>query len=78
MYGLLETGIGLWALLTPALFTAAMPIYKFIWLHTHASLLPFSLLLPLCTPRDDAANEADILLNGETEASAKDGKQMTS
>ena len=38
----------------------------------------FSLLLPLCTPRDDAANEADILLNGETKASAEDGKQMTS
>ena len=48
-YGVLEAIIGFWALLTPLLFTAATPLYKFIWLHTHASILPFSLLRFLCT-----------------------------
>ena len=48
-YGVLEAIIGIWALLTPLLFTAATPVYKLIWLHTHASVLPFSLLRFVCT-----------------------------
>ncbi|HEY9789664.1 MAG TPA: fused MFS/spermidine synthase [Candidatus Obscuribacterales bacterium] len=48
-YGVLEAVIGLWALLTPSLFTAATPVYKLIWQHTHASIVPFSLLRFVCT-----------------------------
>jgi spermidine synthase len=43
-YGALEAIIGVWALVTPSLFASAAPLYKWIWLHTHASLIPFSLL----------------------------------
>src|SRR5277367_514495 len=43
-YGVLEGIIGLWALIAPQLFALAVPIYKEIWQHTHASLIPFSLL----------------------------------
>ena len=39
----------MWALLTPSLFAAATPIYKTIWLQTHASIVPFSLLRFACT-----------------------------
>jgi spermidine synthase len=48
-YGILEAVIGIWALLTPSLFAAATPIYKLIWQHTHASIIPFSLLRFVCT-----------------------------
>jgi spermidine synthase len=48
VYGVLELLIGLWALLTPSLLAAATPIYKTIWLQTHAAIVPFSLLRFVC------------------------------
>jgi spermidine synthase len=43
-YGILEGVIGVWALLIPAMFTAAVPGYKLAWQAWHLSMLPFSLL----------------------------------
>ncbi len=43
-YGLLEGVIGLWALLTPLLLTAALPLYKAFWGALHENFLAFSLL----------------------------------
>lgn len=48
-YGVLEAIIGVWALLTPFMFDAATPLYKWIWLQTHADLIPFSFLRFICT-----------------------------
>lgn len=43
-YGILEGVIGVWALVVPFLFEAAVPVYKAAWLQFHLSVLPFSLL----------------------------------
>ena len=42
-YGILEGIIGVWALVTPFLFDAAIPIYRIIWQQFHLSVIPFSL-----------------------------------
>ncbi|MBX9571161.1 MAG: fused MFS/spermidine synthase [Candidatus Obscuribacterales bacterium] len=43
-YGLLEGVIGLWALITPFLLGAALPLYKSFWSALHDNFLAFSLL----------------------------------
>lgn len=43
-YGILEGVIGVWALLAPHLFDAAIPLYKVIWQTFHVSTLSFSLV----------------------------------
>jgi spermidine synthase len=43
-YGILEGIIGVWALLIPFLFDAAIPVYKIMWQSMHLSVLPFSIL----------------------------------
>lgn len=43
-YGLLEGLIGLWALIVPALFDMAVPLYRIIWELFHLDFLTFSLL----------------------------------
>ncbi len=43
-YGLLEGVIGIWALLAPFMFDAALPVYKFFWQSFHLQVLPFSML----------------------------------
>jgi spermidine synthase len=43
-YGVLEGVIGLWALLVPFLFAAAVPLYQVVWQGLHPTVLPFSLL----------------------------------
>lgn len=48
-YGLLEAAIGIWALVTPTLLDAAVPLYKWIWLNVHASQLQFNILRFVCT-----------------------------
>lgn len=42
-YGVIEAVIGLWALLVPFLFSAAVPLYRLVWQHLHPTMLPFSL-----------------------------------
>lgn len=49
VYGILEGAIAVWALMTPMMFSAAVPFYKWVWLNTHASVIPFSLLRFACT-----------------------------
>ncbi|MBX9686769.1 MAG: fused MFS/spermidine synthase [Candidatus Obscuribacterales bacterium] len=44
IYGILEGIIGVWALLAPFMFDAALPIYKSFWQQMHLQVLPFSLL----------------------------------
>ncbi len=44
LYGILEGIIGLWAVLAPFLFDAALPVYKAAWQSFHLSVLPFSLI----------------------------------
>jgi spermidine synthase len=44
LYGILEGIIGIWALVVPFLFEAAVPLYKVIWLNFHLDLLSFGLL----------------------------------
>ncbi len=48
-YGVLEAIIGCWALMTPAMFAAATPLYKSIWMHTHACMPLLSVLRLVCT-----------------------------
>lgn len=43
-YGILEGIIGLWALVIPGLFAAAVPLYQMVWQNFHLSFLPFSVL----------------------------------
>lgn len=43
-YGLLEGVIGVWALLTPVLFSAAIPLYKMCFESLHLNLIAFGLL----------------------------------
>lgn len=43
-YGILEGIIAGWAVLTPYLLDAAIPLYKVMWQSFHLSILPFSLL----------------------------------
>ncbi len=43
-YGILEGVIGLWALLVPILFAAAVPLYRLVWQSFHPDLLTFSLV----------------------------------
>jgi spermidine synthase len=43
VYGLLELGVGAYALLVPSIFGAAIPIYKWLWATFHLSFYPFSL-----------------------------------
>ena len=44
VYGLLELGIGLYALIVPLLFSALIPIYKAIWVSFAPDFFVFSLL----------------------------------
>ncbi len=44
LYGLLEIGIGLYALAVPFLFDALVPIYRFIWRSFEPGFFSFSLL----------------------------------
>lgn len=44
VYGILEGIIGVWALLAPFMFDAALPLYKAFYLQLHLQILPFSLL----------------------------------
>lgn len=44
LYGILEGLIGIWALIVPFLFSAAVPLYKVIWQNFHLDLLSFGLL----------------------------------
>ena len=44
IYGLLELGIGLYALAVPALFASLVPAYKFIWQHFGPQFYLFSLI----------------------------------
>ncbi len=43
-YGILEGIIGVWAIMAPFMFEAALPIYKMFWQQFHFSVLPFSIL----------------------------------
>ena len=43
-YGILEAGIGVWALLVPFLLDAAIPFYKIFWQAFHSEVLVFSLV----------------------------------
>jgi spermidine synthase len=48
-YGILEGIIGLWALLVPFFFEAAVPLYKMAWQAFHLQALPFSVLRLIMT-----------------------------
>ncbi|MBX9722662.1 MAG: fused MFS/spermidine synthase, partial [Candidatus Obscuribacterales bacterium] len=43
-YGILEGVIGVWAIMAPFMFEAALPLYKMFWQQFHFSVLPFSVL----------------------------------
>jgi len=44
VYGLLELGVGLYALLTPALAAGLVPLYQAVWQSFHPSFYAFSLM----------------------------------
>ena len=43
VYGLLELGVGIYALCVPSIFDGAVPIYRWIWDTFHLSFYPFSM-----------------------------------
>ncbi len=43
-YGIAEGAIGLWALAVPALFAAAVPLYRLSWQQLHPTLISFGLI----------------------------------
>jgi spermidine synthase len=44
MYGILETGIGVYALLVPTLFSGLIPLYRWVWQSFHLNFYLFSLM----------------------------------
>ena len=44
MYGILETGIGVYALLVPTLFSGLVPLYRWVWQSFHLNFYLFSLM----------------------------------
>ncbi|GEM_PF-384369 len=44
VYGILELGVGLYALAVPSIFEASVPLYRWIYASTHLSFYPFSIL----------------------------------
>jgi len=44
IYGILETGIGIYALLVPTIFASLIPLYQWVWQVFHLSFYLFSLM----------------------------------
>jgi spermidine synthase len=44
IYGFLETGIGIYALLVPTIFSSLIPLYQWVWQALHLSFYLFSLM----------------------------------
>lgn len=44
MYGILEAGIGVYALLVPTLFSGLIPLYRWVWQSFHLNFYLFSLM----------------------------------